>query len=229
MDNFSQLSPKDLPSTDTQLLRAAGDQDVLAWRQLLFVYAPVIRYWIIREGVRSRADVDDIFQDVCLAVSQHLAKFKRESGKAKFRAWLKTVTHSKLADFWRVAEKNSPGQGGSTAQRQIEEIAEELHDESLHLVKDAAAEDRILLARALFLLKQEFQESSWRAFELTVLEGRSAPEAASELKSTSVAIRKAKSRVLYRLRELLDGDVDRIDTTTSRRVGGADSESAEVE
>ncbi len=208
MNDLYQLNPKDLPYTDTQLLKAAGALEASAWRQLVFVYAPVIRFWILRDGVRSRADVEDVFQNVCLAVSQHLADFKREPGQAKFRAWLKTVTGSKVVDFWRNAEKNSPGRGGSTALRQIEEIAEELHDESQHLVKDAAAEETILLRRALYLLKQEFQPSSWQAFELTAMQGFSATEAADQLQSTSAAIRKAKSRVLFRLRELLDDEVE---------------------
>lgn len=200
----SRLSPQDLPQTDTLLLQAAREQEQDAWRELIFLYAPIIRYWIMREGVRTRADTEDIFQDVCLGVSKSLPQFRRESGKAKFRAWLKSITHNKVVDHWRKRERQSPGQGGTTAMRRIEEVAAEWNDESQILISDSNAEQSIVLQRALYVIRQEFQDSSWQAFEKTAIDGLSATEAAELLGSTSAAVRKAKSRVLSRLRELLN-------------------------
>lgn len=200
---FHRLSPKDLPQTDTRLLSAAGQQDQEAWRQLMFLYAPVIRFWIYQDGVRDSSDIEDILQDVCFSVSKGLPKFRREEGIAKFRAWLKTISRNKVIDYFRKREKQPQGQGGTTVMQRMQSVEEVLDDESQLMANDEDAEETILMSRAIYIIRQEFQESSWKAFEKTVIEGLSATEAAEQLQSTSAAVRKAKSRVLNRLRQLL--------------------------
>jgi RNA polymerase sigma-70 factor (ECF subfamily) len=81
----------------------------------------------------------------------------------------------------------------------------------LHAVEDAAVtkdedEDPAeeldgLRRRALELVRGEFEERTWRAFWLTVVEGRSPSDIAAEMGVTPTAIRMAKSRVLRRLKE----------------------------
>ena len=54
-------------------------------------------------------------------------------------------------------------------------------------------------------IKDEFQEKTWQAFWLTVIEGRSAAALAGELGVSAAAVRQSRSRVLRRLkRELGD-------------------------
>jgi RNA polymerase sigma-70 factor (ECF subfamily) len=53
-------------------------------------------------------------------------------------------------------------------------------------------------------LEDEFEESTWQAFWLTVIENRTAPEAAACLEMTPNAVRIAKWRVLSRLRDAAD-------------------------
>ena len=63
-----------------------------------------------------------------------------------------------------------------------------------------------LLRRALDLVRVEFEPATWRAFLLTAVDGRPAPEAAAELGVSAAAVRQAKSRVLRRVRQEL-GDL----------------------
>ena len=63
-----------------------------------------------------------------------------------------------------------------------------------------------LFARALDLIRGEFEERTWAAFRLTAVEGRAARDVAADLAMTPGAVRVAKSRVLRRLREEL-GDL----------------------
>jgi len=51
------------------------------------------------------------------------------------------------------------------------------------------------------LVRSEFEERTWRAFWMTVVEGRTPAEIAVEMEVTPTAIRMAKSRVLRRLKE----------------------------
>ena len=62
--------------------------------------------------------------------------------------------------------------------------------------------------RALDLLKSEFQESTWRACWLQVFDGRKASEVAEQLGIPVNAVYLAKSRVLSRLRQELEGLLD---------------------
>ena len=68
---------------------------------------------------------------------------------------------------------------------------------------DPPSELTALLRRALELVRGEFEPATWRAFLLTAVDGRAAPDAAAELGLTPAAIRQAKSRVLRRLRQEL--------------------------
>src|SRR5262249_19236477 len=67
--------------------------------------------------------------------------------------------------------------------------------------EDPPAELRGLYHRALELVRGEFEERTWRMFWLTVVEGRSPVDAAAALGASPAAARKAKSRVLHRLKQ----------------------------
>jgi DNA-directed RNA polymerase specialized sigma24 family protein len=59
---------------------------------------------------------------------------------------------------------------------------------------------------ALNAIRGDFNEPTWRAFEMTTFEQLNSSEAARELNVTPNAVRKSKARVLQRLREEL-GDI----------------------
>jgi RNA polymerase sigma-70 factor (ECF subfamily) len=52
-------------------------------------------------------------------------------------------------------------------------------------------------------VRDEFEERTWQAFWLTAVEGRPADDVAADLGVSAAAVRKAKSRVLHRLKEEL--------------------------
>jgi RNA polymerase sigma-70 factor (ECF subfamily) len=58
-----------------------------------------------------------------------------------------------------------------------------------------------LYHRLLGLLKAGFEDRTWQAFWRVAVDGRPAADVADELGMSAVAVRKAKSRVLHRLRE----------------------------
>lgn len=202
------LPPREVDSTSTRLLARLGRDEPEAWRQLVRLYGPVVRYWVRRAGLNS-ADLADVFQEVFLAVSRNIAGFRRQDGQAKFRAWLKTVTQSKIQDHFRRKGRQPAAFGGSTALLRLGDVpAAGQDDESDN--DDAAlahSEDAFLTHRTLHLVKQEFAENTWQAFYRTAVDGRTSQEAATELGMTALAVRKAKSRVLQRLREAMaEGD-----------------------
>ena len=63
--------------------------------------------------------------------------------------------------------------------------------------------ERRLYHRALEFIRDGFEDRTWQAFWKTVVEDRSAADAAAELGMTPGAVRVAKARVLQRLRKEL--------------------------
>ncbi len=208
MDPSHYVSPNAVDPTSSRLLERLGKKDPDAWRQLVRLYGPVVRYWIRRAGL-NRTDLADVFQDVFLAISRNIAEFHRQPGQAKFRAWLKTITHSKVNDHFRRNGKQPVAFGGTTAMQQFDEMEGqtlEIHaddDEAL-----AASEDSFLTQRTLSMVKSEFRERTWLSFYRCAVDGRTSQEVADELGISAVAVRKAKSRVLGRLRDAMESRCD---------------------
>lgn len=144
-----------------------------------------------------------------LAVSTNIAQFERQSGTGKFRAWLKTVTHNKVSDHFRRKAKQPAAHGGSAAKLRFDEIPASADEGSVDVIEDDAAlaqtEETFLAQRTLQLVRAEFRERTWNSFWRTAVDGQTSQEVAAELGITAVAVRKAKSRVLQRLREAIDG------------------------
>jgi RNA polymerase sigma-70 factor (ECF subfamily) len=75
-------------------------------------------------------------------------------------------------------------------------------------VTDDPSEQVILsrqLHQVLEWIRGEFEERTWRAFWLVQMENRDSGDVAKELAMTAAAVRKAKYRVLHRLRQELEG------------------------
>lgn len=182
-------------STPMSLLERMKDDDQEAWGRFARLYSPLVFHWCRRWGV-LRPDAEDVLQEVFRAVAGGLSQFRREvDGRAyTFRAWLAGVTRNKLRDHRR--SRNLTAEGGSEAYRRFQEVPEPA------LPDEAADTDEVagVYQRALDLMRGEFEEATWRAFWRTAVDGLSAPQVADELGMTPAAVRKAKSRVLHRLK-----------------------------
>lgn len=208
MDESNLLPPNAVEGTNSRLLSDARLDDPAAWQKLTFLYGPVVRFWITRAGIKSKADIADISQEVFVAVAKNLKQFERDKGRAKFRSWLKVITVSKMNDHFRRCGRQPQAVGGSTAAMQFAELPEPDRqsvdlDTALSACHDPETEQTVLTQRVLESLRSEFRENTWKAFWRTAVDGRTATETADELDVTSAAVRKAKSRVLRRLRQVL--------------------------
>jgi RNA polymerase sigma-70 factor (ECF subfamily) len=185
--------------TSVTLLQRVRDRDEEAWRRLLHLYGPLVIRWCGHGGV-SGQDADDIQQEVFQAVATGLDGFRRDREGDTFRGWLRTITRNKLLDHYRRRDKNPEAQGGTDAYRQLQDLADQPWPE------DTADDLSGLYHRALELVKGEFEPRTWEAFWRAAVDGQSPDLIAADLGVTPAAIRKAKSRVLHRLRAEL-GDL----------------------
>ena len=190
----SRDAPRHGNETSLSLLERIKGKDSQAWQRLLDLYRPLILHWCARWQVRG-ADADDVTQEVLQAVAQSIRRTYQR--KRKFRDWLAGITRNKLRDLFRRRKRQPEAQGGSSVYQWFQEVPEpELADDEA----DAAAISGVY-HRALDLIRSEFEERTWRIFWRVTVDGEPSGSVAAELGISPAAVRKAKSRVLHRLRE----------------------------
>jgi RNA polymerase sigma-70 factor (ECF subfamily) len=158
------------------------------------LYASVI-YGFARQRGRQDADAADLMQDVLRAVANSIHTYDKSKGT--FRGWLYTITRNKMYNQMESQRRHPRGSGDSDAQRRLDEQpdrdnTEEDWDREYERKAFLWAADRI---------RNEFQESTWKAFWLTAVDGLAAKDVGVQLGLSPGAVYVAKSRVLARLRE----------------------------
>ena len=170
------------------------------WERLVTLYTPFLHYWCRRWGV-SRADADDVLQEVFQAISKNLKDFRRERTGDSFRGWLRGIARNKALSLRR--RRDPRGTGGTDFYRRSQLIP----DQRSHSVPDTEGADQeaigVLYEQALKLVKNEFEERTWQAFWRAVVDGQAPAIIADDLGVTAAAVRQAKSRVLRRLKVIL--------------------------
>jgi RNA polymerase sigma-70 factor, ECF subfamily len=198
-----QLSTRAVTHADTAnltsltLIDRIKDHDKEAWERLVTLYTPFLHYWCRRWGV-SRADADDVLQEVFQAVSKNLRDFRRERTGDSFRGWLRGIARNKALSLRR--RPGPRGTGGTDFYCQSLLIP----DQRIESVPDAEAEAKgVLYEQALNLVKNEFENRTWQAFWRAVVDGQAPAIIAEDLGVTAATVRQAKSRVLRRLKLIL--------------------------
>jgi RNA polymerase sigma-70 factor (ECF subfamily) len=191
-----------MPETPVSLLeRLRVCPDEASWQRLVALYTPWIRDWLRRQGL-GPADSDDLVQEVLVVLLRELPSFTHDLRRGAFRRWLRAITLNRLRVFWRQRPARP-------APALLEGVLAQLEDPASDLSHAWDREhNEHVIRRLLELLEPEFEATTWRAFRLTVLEGRPTAEAAAELGMSPVAVRVAKSRVLSRFRREIEGLVD---------------------
>jgi RNA polymerase sigma-70 factor (ECF subfamily) len=172
-------------------LRQPGEQ--LAWDRFVQLYTPMLYCWAQRWGLQDQ-DAADLVQEVLVALVQKLPEFHYDPQR-RFRAWLRTVALNKCRDFGRRR-----GLGGN-AEGSLGDVPAPAEDDEL-----AEAEyRRHLVSRALQLMQVEFSPKMWQACWEHVVMGRPVAEVAAELGISEGTVYVAKSRIMSRLRQELEG------------------------
>ena len=195
-DHLLKVDPN---STSISLLDSARTGQQRAWSEIVRIYGPLVVQWCRRYGIQA-SDVDDVVQNVFMAVSGHLDKFGQKAGTHSFRGWLWTITRSKIMDHLRKQKALPIAILGSEFWQINTLIAEESHDRS---VCDDQQDLQVLVSQVLVLIRQDFSEQTWTAFWRTTALGESPSQVSKDLGMSSAAVCMCRARVLRRVRETL--------------------------
>jgi RNA polymerase sigma factor (sigma-70 family) len=187
-----------IPDTSIGLLeRLRTEQfDQQAWEEFVGRYQRALTSWARRWGVQG-SDAQDLAQEVLLKLVRHMRYFRYDPALS-FRGWLKTVAYRTLV---RQQEKS---------QRSLQ-LGESWHGHLVDSVEAREELDRLLRSQAeqeLFELaaervKARVKTLTWRAFEMSAIEGLSGEEAAHRLGISVSSVYVARYRVQKMLRETI--------------------------
>jgi len=174
-----------------------------AWERFVALYAPLIRALLSRHGLQP-SDVDDLSQEVLEVLLRELPQFRHNLRRGAFRRWLRGIVLNRLRTFWRAARV-----GPQTVPTDLGQVLDLLEDPESDLSRLWDEEhDRHVVRRLLELIEVDFEPATWQAFRLLVLEGLPTAEVARMTGLSANAVRIAKSRVLARFRQEVDGLID---------------------
>jgi RNA polymerase sigma-70 factor (ECF subfamily) len=167
-----------------------------AWQEFMKLYGPVVYGFARKRGLQD-ADAADLMQDVMRSVSTAINRLDYNRNQGTFRGWLFTITRNRVFNFLSARRLRAQGSGDTSMHQMLE-----AHPNGSDGTDEWEVEyQRRIATLAMDRVKSEFTESTWQAFWLTAVEGKSAGEIAKQIEMSAGAIYVAKSRVLARLKQ----------------------------
>jgi RNA polymerase sigma-70 factor (ECF subfamily) len=179
------------------VLRLRDPCDETAWRDFVELYAPVIYGYLRKQGLQD-ADAADLGQDALAAVVGAIGRLEYDRDRGSFRNWLFTIVRNRLSN-WRRSQKCRPLDGGHGSAAPLEQMPAPDTSESAW---NTEWEQRIF-AWACTQVRRDVSETSWQAFWRSAIENQPGKQIAAELGLSVAAVYQAHSRVLSRMKALV--------------------------
>ncbi len=196
-ESLSVEATKQQLVTTTALLSGLLDADnQKVWVEFDARYRPMIEAVAVKLGL-IEADAADVAQETLTRFFREYRAGKYDRSRGRLRSWILAIVRYRVADIKRARLARRETRGESA-------IIHLPDGEELEAVWESERR-RVLLWQALSELRESSQLSdrTMRAFELYVLQERSAEDVAEELNLTRHDVYMAKNRVAERLREIL--------------------------
>ena len=191
---------KDVPeipeTSESLIVRVQDPSNHEAWDQFEQLYRPVI-FRIARARGLQHSDALDLVQQVLMSVAAAIGRYEKLEGPVRFRSWLSRITRNAILKAL-TKRATSGAVGGTGLLQRLHEVAE-VDSETSALIE--LEYRRKLYVRAAQHVREEVQETTWHAFEMTVVQDVSVTSAARSLGMSEGGVYAARSRVMRRLRD----------------------------
>lgn len=199
---MNEPSPQSWITTSTVLKRLKSFEDHDAWSGFAERFRRPIAAFARRRGL-SDADADDVAQETLTTFAEAYRDGAYTREKGRLSRWLFGIARNKIeGQRERDARRVDVGVAASG-------LASQLADQRPHDAQWQEEWERNLLEHCIASARGEFRGSTWRCFEMLVLESRSVDDAVSETGLSRNAVYIAKHRVLGRVQALL-ADCDEV-------------------
>jgi RNA polymerase sigma factor (sigma-70 family) len=189
----------EIPATRASLLvRLRNPRDEAAWSEFVALYAPLIYHYARKQGLQD-ADAVDLSQEIISTVAGAVGTLEYDPRRGTFRAWLLTIVRRKLSN-WRRAQRIRPRGSGDTA---TQLVLEQLPDPAVRDDDWEKEWEQRLFAWACTEVRRDIAAVTWQAFWRTAIDDQPGKQVAADLGISVAAVYQARSRVVARLKELI--------------------------
>ncbi len=186
------------PTRASLVLRLRDPQDEAAWREFVDLYGPFIYGFLRKQGVQD-ADAADLGQEVLGAVAGAVGRLEYDPARGSFRNWLFTIVRNKLSNWRRAQRKRLLDCDEAAAEVLLEECPAPMRQEA----EWEAEWEQKVFAWACTQVRRVVTELTWQAFWKSAIEDLPGKQVAAELGLSVAAVYLAHSRVLARLKALV--------------------------
>ena len=169
--------------------------DQSAWESFVGLYTPLLLHWARKVGLKQ-PDAADLIQEVLAIVFRRLPDLKYDR-EGSFRGWLRTVTLNKYRERRRIKTLPFVDESASF----VEGLASVPQAESTWDLDYG----RLLLIQAMDKMQCDFEPATWQALLAVMRENLSVEQASKQHNVSPWTIYSARSRLMRRLRDQLDG------------------------
>lgn len=191
----------DVPTRPSMFIHLRDDEGK-AWGRFVEEYGPMIAAWCLRQNL-TEAESADVTQNVLIKLVSVMRESRYDPKQGSFRSWLKTVTNNAVRDVMRTWSKPGGGTGDSVVHSRLLMLEDPKALKALDECIDTEYQ-RIVLREAERRVRSRVRDFTWRAYEITAVEQRSAQDASDELGLRVSEVYVAKSRVIKMLREEIE-------------------------
>ncbi len=199
-------------SVSTDFIRQVKARDPAGWQKLVLRFTTLIQA-VCRDRRVQDNDIDDVCQDVFVAVDRHIGEFRPDLPKSTFTGWVRKIASNAIWNLHRRRRGASQAIGGSTALSAAGRIPapdDRASESSLSAPCAAtpclAPSNRAASPHAAVVerVRNRVSEQSWEIMRRLIQDGANPNDVANELGLTVGAVWSVRSRVLRRLREELE-------------------------
>ncbi|HBE70002.1 MAG TPA: sigma-70 family RNA polymerase sigma factor [Planctomycetaceae bacterium] len=185
-----------LPETRISLLvRLQDQQDAAAWIEFCSIYEKAIYNIARRRGLQD-ADALEVSQEVLWSISRQVENFD-PSKQGKFRAWLARIARNATIDMLRRNTVRGRNQTNVVDAGQLD--LRQSQDSELFELEGRREQFRWAAAK----VRQQVSLTSWQAFWETSVKQRPCEHVAQELGMSIGALYVARSRVLAKIKRIV--------------------------
>ena len=170
------------------------------------IYVPLV-YQLARSLAPDENAVSDIAQEALLDLVRQMPRFHYDPTK-QFRHLVRRIVYRRKVDYLRKQREQSLETLAGRRGLDLDEVPELSDERSTQRCSDDRLDReqfRSRIGAALDEVRREVHASTFRAFELVVMEGESVESAAARLGQTHNQVSQNKHRVLSKLRAKLAG------------------------
>ncbi|MDB4533870.1 sigma-70 family RNA polymerase sigma factor [Vicingaceae bacterium] len=196
----------DSKTSASLILRLQDPADHAAWSQFAEIYEPLIARMATQMGMQP-ADVAESTQEVLMHLTSVVRQWQPREQTGSFRSWLRRVARNVMIRFLQTRDHRCMGTGDTGVHKQLAENSNRLGFESQ--LYDIEFRHQVF-GWVVNKIEKDFQQPTWQAFWLTMVENRPIKEVANEIQVSVGAVYIARSRVMRRLqnevKKLIDDD-----------------------